>query len=189
MTGARLTAGLQAQVLTALAQGQDLEQVRRAFGLTPEELQDIFREAARRFPGRAQGWRLCCDGAARGNPGPAGAGAVLFDPQGDIQGRVSKYLGEATNNVAEYQALIEGLRLARSLGVTRLRLCLDSQLVVNQLNGSYRVKTPHLLPLWRQAKDELQNFEAYAISHIPREKNALADRLANEAIDRKFRPR
>lgn len=134
-------------------------------------------------------WRLYCDGASRGNPGPAGAGALLYDPGGILKGQLSRYLGETTNNVAEYQALILGLQLAREQGAARIQILADSQLVVEQLNGSYRVKSPHLLPLWQQAKKELQNFEAYAISHVPRAQNSLADELANQGIDQKPRPR
>ncbi len=130
-------------------------------------------------------WRLFCDGASRGNPGPAGAGALLYDPQGALQAQLSRYLGETTNNVAEYQALILGLQLARARGAARVQVFADSQLVVEQLTGSYRVKSPHLLPLWRQAKKELQNFEAYAISHLGRAGNQEADRLARQAIDRR----
>jgi ribonuclease HI len=87
--------------------------------------------------------------------------------------------------VAEYQALILGLQMARERGAARLQIFADSLLVVEQITGSYRVKSPHLLPLWRQAKKELQNFEAYAISHVPRAENSLADDLANQGIDQK----
>lgn len=131
-------------------------------------------------------WRLFCDGAARGNPGPAGAGALLYDPRGALQAQLSRYLGETTNNVAEYQALILGLQLAQARGAARVQVFADSQLVVEQLTGSYRVKSPHLLPLWRQAKKELQNFEAYAISHLGRAGNQEADRLARQAIDNRI---
>ena len=130
-------------------------------------------------------WRLHCDGACRGNPGPAGAGMVLHDPQGRLQVRKGRYLGETTNNVAEYQALLLGLEEARKLSVKRLRVLADSELMVRQLTGRYRVKSPHLLPLWRQALQALEQFEAYAIIHVPREKNRLADEVANQAIDQK----
>ena len=140
--------------------------------------------AADRHGDRQEGfWRLHCDGACRGNPGPAGAGMVLHDPQGRLQVRKGRYLGETTNNVAEYQALLLGLEEARKLAVKKLRVLADSELMVKQLNGHYRVKSPHLLPLWRQALQALQQFEAYAIMHVPREKNRLADEVANQAID------
>jgi ribonuclease HI len=180
-------------VFAALAQGLDLPQVLGRFGLTREDLQKIFQEAAEHF-GRQEGrqeqdfWRLYCDGASRGNPGPAGAGAVLYDPRGNLAAQASEFLGEATNNVAEYQALLLGLKLARDLKVPRLRLLADSQLLVRQLTGHYRVKSPHLIPLWQQAIKELQSFEACGIAHVPREENREADALANRAIDHQSPP-
>ena len=175
-----------AAVFAALAQGRDLDRVREGFGLTREELQALFKEAAEYYRGLEQGtWSLYCDGASRGNPGPAGAGAVLADPQGEIRARLTQYLEVTTNNVAEYQALLLGLKAARDLGVRRLRVFADSELLVRQLHGQYRVKAPHLLPLWRLAQNELQNFETYTISHVPRAENRLADELANQAIDQR----
>ena len=167
----------------------EIDQVLEKFSLTRQELQDLFQKVADAYRRRETGyWRLYCDGASRGNPGPAGAGALLYDPGGQLKGQVSRYLGETTNNVAEYQALIFGLQLAREQGATRVQIFADSQLIVEQLRGSYRVKSPHLLPLWRQAKKELQNFEAHAISHVPRAENSLADDLANQGIDQKPPP-
>jgi hypothetical protein len=100
----------QAAIFAALAQGLDLAGVRQRFGLAPEELQELFRDAAELYRNRTAGfWRLYCDGASRGNPGPAAAGLVLFDPQGGQQVQKGRYLGETTNNVAEYQALLLGL--------------------------------------------------------------------------------
>jgi ribonuclease HI len=146
----------------------------------------LFRDATDHHGDRPKGfWRLHCDGACRGNPGPAGAGMVLHDPQGRLQIRKGRYLGETTNNVAEYQALLLGLEEARKLSVKRLQVLADSELMVKQLNGHYRVKSPHLLPLWRQALQSLEQFEAYAIIHVPREENRLADEVANQAIDQK----
>jgi ribonuclease HI len=175
-----------ADIFAALAQGLDLPELRERFRLSPAELQDLFREAARHYRDLEQGsWILYCDGASRGNPGPGGAGAVLLDPQGREWSRQSLYLGETTNNVAEYRALLLGLKLARRAKVARLQVFLDSELLVKQLTGLYRVKSPHLLPLWQEAKKELQNFKAHAISHVPREANSRADALANQAIDRK----
>lgn len=169
-----------------MAQGLEIPQVLDKFQITREELQDLFQKVADAYSRRESGyWRLYCDGASRGNPGPAGAGALLYDPGGMLKGQLSRYLGETTNNVAEYQALILGLQLAQEQGAARIQVLADSQLVVEQLNGSYQVKSPHLLPLWRQAKKELQNFEAYAISHLGRAGNQEADRLARQAIDRR----
>ena len=135
------------RIFAALAQGLDLPGVRERFGLTPEALQELFREAADLFRDREEGfWRLRCDGASRGNPGPAGAGMVLFDPQGRLQVNTGRYLGETTNNVAEYQALLLGLAEAHRLGVKKLRILADSELMVKQLNGRYRVKAPTSSP-------------------------------------------
>jgi ribonuclease HI len=175
---------LRAAIFAALAQGLDLPGVRQRFGLTPEALQEVFRDAADLYRDRGAGfWRLQCDGASRGNPGPAGAGMVLFDPQDRLQAREGRYLGETTNNVAEYQALLLGLAEAHRLGVKKLRVQADSELMVKQLNGLYRVKSPHLIPLWRAAINALNKFEAWDITHVPREENHLADAAANQAID------
>jgi len=175
-----------AAVFEALAQGPDLDRVRERFRLSREELQDLFKEVAQYYQHLEQGtWSLYCDGASRGNPGPAGAGAMLVDPSGEIRAQAGEYLGQTTNNVAEYRALLLGLKMAQNLGVKKLQVFADSELLVRQLNGSYRVKAPHLLPLWQEAKKELQKFKAHAITHVPREENAPADGLANQAIDRK----
>jgi ribonuclease HI len=174
-----------AAVFAALAQGLDLDRVRARFRLSLEELQDLFQEAAQRYSELEEGiWSLYCDGASRGNPGPAGAGALLLNPQGESTAEAGEYLGETTNNVAEYRALLLGLQKARDLGVRRLRVFADSELLVRQLNGSYRVKAAHLLPLWQAAQQELRQFKTYAVSHVPREANSRADQLANRAIDR-----
>ena len=175
-----------AEIFAALAQGLDLAQILERFRLSAAELRQLFKEAADYYRDQDQGfWRIYCDGASRGNPGPAGAGAALYDPQGKVKAQRSWYLGEATNNVAEYQALILGLKLAQKFGATRIQVFADSQLLVHQLNGHYRVKAAHLMPLWREAKQRLQNFAAWAISHVPREQNLQADALANQAIDQK----
>jgi ribonuclease HI len=179
-----------AAIFAALAEGLDLAGVRQRFGLAPEELQELFRDAAALYRNRTTGfWRLYCDGASRGNPGPAAAGLVLFDPQGGQQVQTGRYLGETTNNVAEYQALLLGLEEAHRRGVKKLQIFADSELMVKQLTGRYRVKSPHLLPLWRQALQALNRLEAYAVAHVPREENRLADAAANRAIDQKLQER
>ncbi len=109
---------------------------------------------------------------------------MLCDPEGQPAAHHSQFLGRTTNNVAEYQGLLYGLRLAQELGVTHLEIISDSELVVKQIKGEYRVKSPHLAPLWHAAKTELKNFKSYTICHTPREHNHTADQLANEAIDR-----
>lgn len=127
--------------------------------------------------------RLYTDGAARGNPGPAGLGVVIEDDQGMRLRGVCRYLGRATNNQAEYQAVIEGLQAVVPWKPDRLELFLDSQLVVEQLGGRYRVKNPDLKPLHRRARELIDGFPEVVISHVERSKNRGADALANRAID------
>jgi ribonuclease HI len=179
-----------AQVLAALAETLDIEEVRGRFGLSREDLAKILQDAALLFDlGDLKMWSLYVDGASRGNPGPAGAGAVLYGPQGEKRAEDSRYLGETTNNVAEYQALLLGLELAQKLGVQSLYVYTDSQLMARQLLGAYQVKKSHLLPLWQKAREELQKLAAYDISHLDRSFNYEADRLARQAIDQQRRKR
>jgi ribonuclease HI len=130
---------------------------------------------------------LMVDGAARGNPGEAGCGAVIRDENGTLVKELSRYLGQTTNNVAEYEALIMGLEALLKLGKRRIRIQSDSQLLVRQLNGEYRVKDEKLKPLFQKAIALLRQFESYRIVHVPREENKLADRLANKGIDDAFK--
>lgn len=123
------------------------------------------------------------DGAARGNPGAAGCGAVICDEAGKVLKELRRYLGHATNNVAEYEGLLMGLEEVLRLGGKRVRVQSDSELLVRQLNGLYRVKDEKLKKLYKKALDLLQHLEAYRIVHIAREYNRLADELANQAID------
>ena len=127
--------------------------------------------------------RLFTDGAARGNPGPAGLGLVLEDDQGLRLWGGHRYLGTATNNQAEYLALIEGLQQAARWRPDRLEVYMDSQLVVEQLGGRYRVKSSDLRPLHARAVALLGGFPQAVVSHVPRERNRGADALANRAID------
>lgn len=127
--------------------------------------------------------RLYTDGAARGNPGPAGLGIVIEDDQGTRLRGLKQYIGRATNNEAEYQALIEGLKEAATWKPDRLEVYLDSKLVVEQINGSYRVRKPELQPLYARVKELLGGFDEVVISHVEREKNRGADALANIALD------
>ena len=124
------------------------------------------------------------DGAARGNPGPASFGVVIEDPDGRVLLEAGAYLGIATNNVAEYKALLAALRLLPLLTPARVVFRLDSELIVRQIAGSYRVKDAKLLPLHREAKILLGNLPPWTMVHVPRAQNAAADRLANLAIDR-----
>ena len=128
--------------------------------------------------------RLHCDGACRGNPGPSGAGAVLVDEVTGVElARLSRELADGTNNQAEYQALILGLEEAARLEARRVSIFADSQLLVRQLKGEYRVKNPRIQALFGQAIRLLNRFESWQASHVPREQNALADELANQALD------
>ena len=133
----------------------------------------------------ADEWLLMVDGAARGNPGDAGCGAVILDRNGTVVKELSRYLGHATNNVAEYEGLLMGLEALLRLGKKRIRVQSDSQLLVRQLNGEYRVKDEKLKALFQKAMSLLRQFDAYRILHVPRELNKLADRLANKGIDDK----
>lgn len=128
-------------------------------------------------------WAVHTDGGARGNPGPGGAGVVLRDPAGSVVYAGGAYLGEVTNNVAEYQALLWGMRIARHAGARRLRVVCDSELVVRQMRGEYRVKSPALSPLFLQAQALRRGFDEVTFEHVAREQNTEADRLANEAMD------
>lgn len=130
-------------------------------------------------------YRLHADGGSRGNPGPAGAGAALLDGGGRPVGSWSRYLGLATNNVAEYQGLIMGLAEAARLGVRRLEVRMDSELVVRQMIGQYQVRNAGLKPLFAEARRLLERFEQVDFRHVPREQNHLADALANRAMDRR----
>ena len=124
------------------------------------------------------------DGGARGNPGPAGVGAVLYNENQEVLAKISKYLGVATNNQAEYQALILALKKAIELGAEEVNCYLDSELVVCQLNREYKVKNKDLAPLFLSIYNLSLSFKKITFTHIPRERNKLADQLANEAMDR-----
>ena len=123
------------------------------------------------------------DGGSRGNPGPAAIAAVLSDTDGEIVDSAGEVIGRATNNVAEYRALIFGIERARALGATELDLVGDSELIVKQVRGEYRVKDASLRELHSQVRAALAGFERWSIRNVPREENAHADRLVNEALD------
>ncbi|HEX2918038.1 MAG TPA: ribonuclease HI family protein [Edaphobacter sp.] len=131
------------------------------------------------------GWVTAhCDGGARGNPGPAGYGAVLTGPGGEPLAELSEFLGIRTNNFAEYSGLLGVLEYALAHGYRRLRVVSDSELMVKQIQGKYRVNSPDLKPLWQEAKNRIAKFERFEITHALRHKNKDADRLANQAMDR-----
>ncbi len=126
---------------------------------------------------------IYCDGAARGNPGPAGAGVVIQDEQGRIIREVTQFLGHTTNNQAEYSALIVGLQTAEEMAPDEINIRLDSELVVKQIKGQYRVRSEDLKPFYDEVTKLLRRFKRYTITHVPREQNREADILANVAID------
>ena len=130
--------------------------------------------------------RLFSDGAARGNPGPAGAGAVIVSPAGHIMAKIGKFLGESTNNVAEYTGLILGLKRAKAMGIKELDVFSDSELLVKQLAGEYAVKAEHLKLLYDEAQTLLKAFPEVHVAHIPREENKAADEMSNRAIDERL---
>ncbi len=162
----------------------------------PDPIEDEDRRRDRPAPpaaGQAQGFVVRTDGAARGNPGPASAGAVLIslarpearDPRAVPDASISDYLGIQTNNVAEYTATVRGIALGLELGARRLELLLDSKLIVEQLAGRWRVKDAKLRPLWAEALRMLRTLpDGWVAAHVPRAQNSLADAMCNEAIDR-----
>ena len=123
------------------------------------------------------------DGGARGNPGPAAIGVVTSTPDGEVVDELAEPIGEATNNVAEYRALLRGLERARELGATEVALVNDSELVARQVQGAYKVKHPGLRPLYDQAMEALRGFERWSVRSVPRAQNADADQLVNAALD------
>jgi ribonuclease HI len=185
-----------AQLLLAIAEHETLEKSRAALpGLTREAAVKLLRGAARQLqqeklplperkrPSAGHAIIVYSDGAARGNPGPAGAGAVLVDPAGTVVARLGRYLGKQTNNVAEYEGLLLGLKHAKGLGYKEVEVRADSQLLVRQLKGEYAVRHAGLKPLHAEALRLLRTFDRFELKHVPREENALADEMSNRAID------
>ena len=125
------------------------------------------------------------DGGARGNPGPAAAGAVVSTPDGDVLDEAAEYLGVATNNVAEYHGLLLGLARAKALGASEVEVVNDSELIAKQVNGIYKVKHPAMRPLYLDAMTALRGFDSWSIRSVPRAQNADADALVNQELDRR----
>ena len=126
---------------------------------------------------------IYADGASRGNPGPAAIGVIIKDKQGRLITSISRRIGRATNNQAEYRAIIAALEEATKLGANQVELLSDSELVVRQINGEYRVKKATLKPLYQQVKQLQSQLKGFTITHIPRHQNTEADGLANKALD------
>jgi ribonuclease HI len=123
------------------------------------------------------------DGGARGNPGPAAVAAVAATPEGEPVGERNEYIGEATNNVAEYRAVLLALELAKELGATVVEVVNDSELVARQIGGEYKVKHAGLKPLYAQTMEKLREFDGWSVRNVRREHNKRADELVNEALD------
>jgi len=136
---------------------------------------------------KGESFILYSDGASRGNPGNGGGGAVLYDRSGAVVATVKQYLGVCTNNEAEYRALMLGLKEAVKRGIKNLTIFLDSELLVRQITGIYRVKNQNLQGLMHEVRKELSLLDTYTVEHVMREKNRVADGLANEAIDEALR--
>ena len=194
-----------AQLLLAVAEHGSLEAACEELGIDRGEAVRLLGEAARKLGGppkpqaqkelpglergaRADGKRLriFSDGAARGNPGPAGAGAVVLDTKGRVLARVGKFLGKQTNNVAEYEGVLLGLARAKELGATEIEVRADSLLLIRQLEGVYQVKNAALKELHAKAKALLRSFDHVDLRHVPREENTLADEMSNRAIDERM---
>jgi probable phosphoglycerate mutase len=145
--------------------------------------QDLFRTetSSSETPGKKMVAHI--DGGARGNPGPAGYGVVIEDGGGKTLAELSRYLGHRTNNVAEYSGLLAALEKALDLGGGNLRVMSDSELLVRQMNGQYKVKSPDLRPLYEEARRLSRKFASFRIEHVRREQNRAADKLANRAMD------
>ncbi len=145
----------------------------------------LFPDPVSETPNSTAGWVTAhCDGGARGNPGPAGFGAVVADEKGAVLAELSEFLGHQTNNYAEYAGLLAVLQWALDHGRGRLRVVSDSLLMVQQIKGKFKVSSPGLKPLWTEARRRIGLLEAFEISHALRHKNKDADRLANAAMDR-----
>ena len=176
-------------------------------GLTEEDIKGFFRKVkgllesqprvcaepappppapatGRASDGSGQAVVIHCDGGSRGNPGPAGFGFVILDSDRRVLHKGKGFVGHVTNNVAEYRGAIAGLTRAAEMGAKSVTLKSDSELMVHQINGRYRVKKPDLIPLHAEVKKLLGGFETWRAMHVPREENSIADGLANEAMDR-----
>ncbi|MBI5408506.1 MAG: ribonuclease HI family protein [Nitrospirae bacterium] len=135
---------------------------------------------------------MFCDGASSGNPGDSGIGVVIKlteedakRPGKDRTYEIAKYIGRATNNVAEYSALLAGLEKARALGIRKIKIFMDSELMARQINGIYRVKNENLKPLWIRVNDLLKDFDYWKVTHVSREMNKEADALARRGVKKK----
>lgn len=163
-----------------------VERERRRRERAVEAERERQEAAAREEAEQAKRTRLYSDGAARGNPGPAGAGAVIVNADGHVVAKIGKFLGDNTNNFAEYMGLILGLKRAKAMGIKELDVFSDSELIVKQLSGEYAVRAENLRPLHEEARSLLQGFGEVKVRYIPREENEQADLMSNRAIDERL---
>jgi ribonuclease HI len=143
----------------------------------------LFRDAPAEPKPAAEAYRANIDGGSRGNPGPAAYGVIIRDGRGEIVAKLKKYIGRMTNNVAEYYGLIAAMDYAEAHGIRALRVESDSELLVKQMRGLYKVKSADLQPLFERAQKMSKTFASFRIEHVYREQNREADALANEALD------
>lgn len=178
-----------AQLIQALKQHLRQTQFYQKFPQWPQEVVEFWLNSLtppsseQESSPEAQEIHLFVDGASRGNPGPAGIGIVLTDPEGNVLQQKSQYIGQTTNNIAEYRALLEGVQLALAFQPQQLRIFMDSELVVRQLQGAYRTRNVDLLKIQQQVRDLLAKIPQWIIAHVPRHLNKTADKLANIAIN------
>ncbi len=181
---------LRGEALQTLAETLDVEAtLARVPGLTRDALRALLLDAAAASAepppaGKARSVVAFTDGACRGNPGRSGAGVLITTEDGRELSRISRYLGEMTNNMAEYTALLIALKEARGAGADTITVKSDSELLVRQINGEYKVKNDALRIMHQSAMDLLRGFKRWKVTHVRREQNQEADRLANQALDR-----
>jgi len=178
MTGAGVK-----KFLETLKHTLDLKKTMHELGLTEDAVRAMIDAIEESLFKDVSGLRIYVDGASRGNPGISGAGALIKDARGKTIKKLRKRLGVATNNVAEYSAFVMALREAKDMGARSVHVFADSELLVKQIKGAYKVKSDNLKALYFEAIGLIDLFDEFSISHIDREKNSEADRLANEAID------
>src|SRR5580658_4968315 len=149
----------------------------------PPRTTGLFADGASEAKPVAAAYRANIDGGSRGNPGPAAYGVVIRDAKGEIVARLKKYIGRMTNNVAEYYGLIAALDYVEAQGIRALRIESDSELLVKQMKGLYKVRSPELAPLYERARKMASALDSFRIDHVYREQNREADALANQAMD------
>lgn len=178
-------------ILELLAGGHSFKEICEEFPkVTEEDIQatlsyalDLMKREVTPLPVAKKRLLIYIDGASRGNPGPAGVGVIIYDEQKRLVDELCEYIGEATNNVAEYQALLIALARAKSLGTEILTVYSDCELLVRQMAGEYRVKNKILKDFYQRARENLKNFRQVKIRYIVRERNKRADKLANKGIN------